>query len=85
MNALNSRARGRRQSEESMISFRKNLEIQMMENVLDNHFVPRQPLRGPSTRWASSVSAGEGVHGLETRPHFTSHWLGSTWKRETDK
>ena len=31
MNALNSRARGRTQSEESMITFRKNLAIQMME------------------------------------------------------
>ena len=85
VNALNSRAHGRRQSEESMITFRKNLAIQMMENVLDDQFVPRQPLRGPITRGASSVSSGEGVYGLEIRPHFTSHWLGSTWKRAKDK
>ena len=57
----------------------------MMENVLDDQFVPRQPLRGPNTREASSVSAGEGIHGLETWPHFTSHWLRSTRKRVKDK
>ena len=72
-------------SKESMISLRKNIAIQMMKNVLDDHFVPRQPLRGPIMRGASSVSAGEGMHGLGTWPHFTSHWLGSTWKRAKDK
>ena len=85
MNALNSCTCGRRQSEESMISFRKNSAIQMMEYDLDYQFVPRQPLKGPITRGASSVSAGEGVHGLETWPHFNSHWLRSTWKRAKDK
>ncbi len=69
MNALNSRARGRRQSEESMLTFRKNLAIQRMENVLGDQFVPRKPLKGPITRGASSVSDGEGVHGLETQSH----------------
>ena len=78
MNVLNSCIHGRRQCEESLIHFRKNLAIQMMENFLDNQFVPMQPLRGPITRGASSVSAGEDIHCMETRQHFTSHWLGST-------
>ena len=85
MNVLNSHARGRRQSKESMISFRKNLAVQMMEYDLEYQCVPRQPLKGPITRGASSVSTGEGVNGLETWPHFTSHWLRSTWKRAKDK
>ena len=85
MNALISWPHGRSQSEEPMLIIRRNLAIQLMENVLDDNFIPRQPLKGLITRWASSMSAEEGVCGLETWPHFTSHRLGSTWKKAKNK
>ena len=85
VNALDTHGRAKGKVAESVLGFWKVMAIQMMENALDDQFVPRQTLRGPIMRGASSVSAGEGIHGLETRPHFTSHWLGSTWKRAKDK
>ena len=66
MNALNSRARGRRQSKESMISFRKNMAIQMMENKLDDDGNIITEFECSRTHAISNLEG----HICETRPNF---------------
>ncbi len=85
MNAWNSCPGERRQSKEPMLIFMRISAVKMVKNVLDDIFIPKQPLRGPITRGVSSLSAEKGIHNLETQPHSTSDWLGSTWKKVKDK
>ena len=81
VNANNTRARARGVPAEPQLDFRKNFAWKMIENNLDNDgdvISTPEPVR---TRSARAIVA---EHSFETRPNFSSIWLGDRWKEASN-
>ena len=81
VNANNTRARARGVPAEPQLDFRKSLAWKMIENNLndDGEIISEpEPVR---TRSAQAIIA---EHSFETRPNFSSVWLGDHWKKSKD-
>lgn len=71
VNAVNSRARARKEAAEDQLTFRRNLAKQMLQNrISDDGDVAHTPIR--ARRQSGGLHSRE--HEMMTRPNFTGGW-----------